>query len=138
LLGDQNGVVVVYDQRAGYQGSDPARQRDLTPRDDYFLPLTAAGGTDSQINPITFTLGSGVHWSQIHLDLALELMGYKYEETGSLRLIRLFSRCEECTSNDPRLANDDWGDRITDEVGRYKRTYEDNRVRLTLNFTGYF
>jgi opacity protein-like surface antigen len=141
LIGDQSNVLSVYDQRAGFQGTDPKdapRVRDLTPRDDYFLPLTYAGAEGSQINPITFTIGSGVHWSQIHLDFALEFMGYNYEETGDVRLIRLFTRCEDCSSNDPRLSTDDWGDRITDDVGQYKRTYEDNRVRLTLNFTGYF
>lgn len=135
LIGDQNGVLVSYDQRAGYRGSDPARQRFLTPRDDYFLPLTVAGSSGGQINPITFTLGSGVHWTQIHLDLALELTGYKYEESGSLQIVR---RCDSCDPNDPKLAPDDWGSRATDQVGQYKRTYEDNRVRMTLNFTGYF
>lgn len=135
LIGDQNGVLAVYDQRAGYQGDDPARVRDLTPRDDYFLPLTYAGGIGDQINPITFTLGSGLHWSQIHLDFAMEIMGYSYEESGSLRMIRI---CKDCNAADPRLAEDDWGSRATDNFGDYKRTYEDNRVRLTLNFTGYF
>ena len=135
LLGDQHGVLAVYDQRAGYQGDDPARKKDLTPRDDYFLPLTQSGGTDTQINPITFSVGSGVHWTQIHLDFAFEIMGYTYEESGSLRLIR---RCDDCSANDPKLAKDDWGLRATDKVGSYERIYEDNRVRLTLNFTGYF
>jgi len=135
LIGDESGVVSVYDQRAGYQGPDPARQRDLTPRDDYFIPITYAGGIDSQIDPITFTLGSGLHWSQVHLDFALELMGYTYEESGSLKMVR---RCVTCETNDPNPHNDDWGYRATDEFGNYKRTYDDNRVRLTLNFTGYF
>lgn len=136
LIGDENGVVITYDQRAGYQNTDyPARVRDLTPRDDYFLPLTYAGSIGDQINPVTFTLGSGVHWAQIHLDFAMEFMGYSYEESGSLRVVRL---CTDCSENDPKLAEDDWGSRATDELGDYKRVYEDNRVRFTLNFTGYF
>ena len=135
LIGDESNVLATFDQRAGYQGPDPARVKDYTPRDDYFLPLTYAGSIGSQINPITFTLGSGVHWSQIHLDFALEFMGYSYEESGSLRMIRL---CTNCLENDPKLAEDDWGSRATDNVGAYERSYSDNRVRFTLNFTGYF
>jgi opacity protein-like surface antigen len=136
LIGDQSNVVVQFDQRAGYQGEDdPARQTDLTPRDYYFLPLTQTGASGDQINPITFTIGSGIRWSQVHLDFAIEIMGYTYEESGQIKMIR---RCDDCNTNDPKLFRDEWGQRAKDEFGSYKRTYDDSRVRFSFNFTGYF
>jgi opacity protein-like surface antigen len=143
LISDQENVVVVFEQRAGYRNKEknPARFKDFTPRDDYFLPLTRSGATGDQINPVTFTFGSGIHWSQVHLDFAVEVTGYKYEEAGRLELIRLCdlgSPSDQCPANDPKAFVDDWGKRAKDEFGAFTRTYEDNRVRFSLNFTGYF
>jgi len=132
LIGDQEGVIVTYDQRAG-NSTRPGGL--LTPRDDYFLSVSTPGAIGDQINPITFTIGSGVHWSQIHLDFSLEYLGYDYTESGTIMMVR---RCDDCDPNDPRFSIDEWGGRFTSEFGRYTRTYEDSRMRFSLNFTGYF
>ncbi|GAB4316780.1 MAG: hypothetical protein Kow0074_04930 [Candidatus Zixiibacteriota bacterium] len=129
LIGDQSGVIATFDQRAGQVD----RRNEKTPRDDYFLPITTSGTSGDQIQAITFSFGSGVHWSQIHLDFALEFMGFSYDETGELRMIR---RCDNCDPID--VVRDEWGLRTTNEFGSYSRTYEDNRIRFSLNFTGYF
>ncbi len=129
LIGDQSGVVATFDQRAGQQ----ARRNFKTPRDDYFLPITTSGASGDQIQAITFTFGSGVHWSQVHLDFALELMGFTYEESGELTMV---GRCEDCDPIDTDV--DEWGTRATYEFGGYTRTYEEDRIRFSLNFTGYF
>ena len=143
LIGDQSGVVSTYDQRAGYFGPfppDPDHERqpnELSPRGDYFLPLTSSSSSGDQINLFspTITVGSGVHWSQIHLDFSLEFSGFSYDESGELRMIR---RCDDCRATDPKLARDFWGNRATDEFGTYSRTYEDNRLQFSFLFTGFF
>lgn len=132
LVGDQTNTVVMLDQRAGREGRPTGL---FTPRDDYFIPISRPGATGDQINPITLTVGSGVHWSQIHLDFAVEITGFEYTETGRIGMVR---RVEGGNVNDPRFAIDEWGARFTTNFGNYTRIYEDNRVRFSMNFTGYF
>ncbi len=101
----------------------------------YFSLYNKANGTGSQVNAWTFTLGSGVHWSQVRLDAAVELTSYSYEEVGSIYSIQ---RCPSCLTTDPGVTVDEWGKRKEFYWGDYKRTYDNSKVRFLVNFTGYF
>jgi opacity protein-like surface antigen len=132
LIGNSSGALAIFDER-----SDPDKG-EL--RSSYFLPLTQSGTTGDQIMGWTLAFGSGIYWSQVHLDLALEFtVGNSYtENNASLRMIR---QCSSCPPTDPNVSKPDedpWGRRATDDLGSYSREYTDNRMRLSLNFTGYF
>lgn len=130
LIGNTTGAQTIFDER-----SDP-RKGEL--RSTYFIPITDPGATGDQIMGWTLALGSGIYWSQVHLDLALEFTGYSYtEKNATVRMIRQCSSCPDLGPDD-NVATDEWGRRATDELGTYSRDYKDNRMRLSLNFTGYF
>ncbi|MBI5868874.1 MAG: hypothetical protein HZB43_11425 [candidate division Zixibacteria bacterium] len=130
LIGNTSGARVTFDER-----SDPAKG-EL--RSTYFIPITTPGSEGDQIMGWTLALGSGIHWSQVHLDLSLEFTGYSYkEDNASIRMIRQCPSCPDLGPED-NVATDEWGRRVTDELGTYSREYKDNRMRFSLNFTGYF
>ena len=127
LIGNTTNAVALFDERSN-QGQ--------ALRSSYFLPLTLSGQTGDQVMGWTLASGSGIYWSQVHLDLALEFTGYSYnEKNASLRMVR---QCASCNETLPNVETDKWGRRATDEFGSYSRKYKDNRVRFSLNFTGYF
>jgi hypothetical protein len=134
LIGNTTNAVAVFDER-----SDQGQAL----RSSYFLPLTVSGATGDQVMGWTLAFGSGIYWSQVHLDIALEFTGYSYDEkNASLRMVR---QCSDCYENVPNIEKDEngkpattWGRRVIDEFGSYSRKYDDNRVRFSLNFTGYF
>jgi hypothetical protein len=130
LIGDRAVVESVYDQRLDKDRGD----LDFHP---YFVPLSTALGSGDQINGLTLSFGSGVHWSQVRLDAAFEFTGYSFEEHGSLWMIE---RCPDCLPTDPNLTDpkDGFGIRKRFYWGDYSRSSDFNRVRFQLNFTGYF
>jgi len=128
LIGDNAYTDVVLEQRLA-QGT--------TAEFPYYRPLSDAQSAGSQVNGWTLAIGSGIHWSQVRLDLSLEWTGYTYHESGSLSLVQ---RCDLCDPNfDPTVkVSEKWGKQKTYNWGNYTRTYTSDRVRLMVNFTGTF
>ncbi len=129
LIGNTTGSTVQF------EGRDSKERPVLTKDAQYLFPLTFAGAVGSQVNGWTLAFGSGVYWSQIHLDMALEFTGYSYDEKAGL--VRMVRACHDCEPG-PKVFTDEWGKRFEEDYGTFSRTYKDNRVRLSLNFTGYF
>ncbi len=126
LIGDPTGNNLYFDQRL-----DSGKSVEYP----YFSLINQPNGTGDQINAWTITLGSGIHWSQIRLDAALELTSFSFEESGSLYSIQ---RCPSCLVTDPNVTVDRWDKRKTSYWGDYKREYDNSKVRFLFNFTGYF
>ena len=127
VIGEPSGAIVTYDQRLG---------RDQTAEFPYFIPIAAASGTGDQINPIILSMGTGIQWSQVGFDFALEFGGYDYSEAGEMFMI---GRCLDCDPLvDPDVNNDEYGRRKLYRWGNYTRAFDVSRVRLFLNFTGQF
>ena len=127
LIGSTTNTVAIFDERSN-QGQSL--------QSTYFLPLTLPGATGDQVMGWTVAFGSGIYWSQIHLDIAFEFTGYSYnEKNASLRMVR---QCSSCPETLPNVETDEWGRRVTDDFGSYSHKYKDNRTRFSLNFTGYF
>jgi opacity protein-like surface antigen len=126
LFGDPQGNDLYFDQRL-----DSGKAVEFP----YYSLVNRPTGTGDQINAWTVTLGSGVHWSQIRLDAALELTSFVLEEAGGLYSVQ---RCPSCLITDPGVTVDKWDKRKTSYWGDYTRTYDISKVRFLFNFTGYF
>ncbi|MEW5702795.1 MAG: hypothetical protein AB1792_11285 [Candidatus Zixiibacteriota bacterium] len=128
LLGDNTNAYVLLDQRLDQR---------TTAEFPYYRPLSDPTTTGSQVRGWTLAIGSGIQWSQVRLDLALEWTGFTYHETGSLAMIQ---GCSDCDPNiDPTVeVSDKWGRRKLYNWGEFTRTYESDRIRLSINFTGTF
>ncbi len=126
LLGENVGNNVYFDQRL-----DSGKAVEFP----YFSLLNEPTGSGSQINAWTLTLGSGVHWSQVRLDAAVELTSFSYTESGSIYSIQ---RCPSCLVTDPNVTVDEWDKRSKSYWGDYSRKYDNSKVRFLVNFTGYF
>ncbi|HWO56147.1 MAG TPA: hypothetical protein VNN55_01125 [bacterium] len=126
LLGDPTGTDIYFDQRL-----DSGKSVEFP----YYSTNSFSRGTGSQINAWTFSIGSGLHWSQVRLDAAMEFTTFSYEESGQLFSVQ---RCPNCLSTDPNVTVDRWDKRKTFAWGGYTRNQDQTRVRLFVNFTGYF
>jgi hypothetical protein len=126
LVGDPTGTSLLFDQRldSGRVAEFPLYSLRSTPQ-----------GTGNQVWGWTFSVGSGLHWSQIHLDAAVEFTSWNYAESGSIYSIQ---RCPNCLDTDPGVTNDAWGKRRLQYWGDYFRSNDQSIVRLLVNFTGYF
>lgn len=127
LLGEIVGNDIYFEERLEATKSVP----DYS----YLSMYNDPNGSGSQVNAWTITLGSGVHWSQVRLDAAVELTSFSYEEGGGLYSIQ---RCPSCLTTDPGVTVDEWGKRKEFFWGGYNRTYDTSKVRFFFNFTGYF
>lgn len=101
----------------------------------YYSLVNDARAAGGQVNGLTLTVGSGLHWSQIRLDAAVELTSFSYDETGSIYSLQ---RCPSCLENAPNVTVDKWDKRKKFYWGDYSRTYDSTKMRLLFNFTGYF
>lgn len=126
LLGEPTGNIIRFDQRL-----DAGKTVEFP----YYSLLNEPQGSGSQINAWTVTVGSGVHWSQIRLDAALELSSYSYEEAGAVYSVQ---RCPNCLDTDENVTIDEWDKRQTHNWGAYIRNFDNSKVRFMVNFTGYF
>lgn len=126
LIGDPTHSIVTFDQRL-----DSGKSVEFP----YYSLSTQSQGTGDQINAWTISIGSGLHWSQIRLDAALELTSFSYDEAGEVVSIQ---RCPSCLATDPNVTVDKWDKRLKQEWGSYNRTYDNTKVRFLVNFTGYF
>jgi hypothetical protein len=126
LLGGDVGNDIYFDQRL-----DSGKAVEFP----YYSLVNDPNASGGQVNAWTFSIGSGVHWSQIHLDAALELTSYSYDEAGNIYSVQ---RCPSCLVTDPGVTVDNWDKRKTFEWGGYNRTDDNTKVRLLVNFTGYF
>ncbi|MBI3872892.1 MAG: hypothetical protein HY304_07440 [candidate division Zixibacteria bacterium] len=127
LFGKDGRVNAVFEQRIanGVEADFP-----------FFIPMNASAYGGSQVNGWTLSLGSGIQWSQVRLDLAFEWTGYRYNETGSLSLLE---RCADCRSDDPSVQITPlWGKRKLYKWGDYSRDYNFDHLRILMNFTGNF
>ncbi len=126
LLGENVANDIYFDQRL---------EGDKSVEFPYYTLINDPQGSGGQSNAWTLTLGSGVHWSQIRLDAAMEFSSYSYTESG-----RLYSkyRCPSCDEAEETVTVDEWGKRNTAYWGNYTRKYDKSTVRFLFNFTGYF
>ena len=126
VFGDPSGTILRFDQRldSGRVAEFPLYSLSTTP-----------DGTGDQVWGWTFSVGSGLHWSQVHLDAALEFTTWNYAESGSIYSVE---RCPDCLDTDPGVTNDAWGKRRLQYWGDYFRSNDQSIVRFLVNFTGYF
>lgn len=126
LIGDPQNNNIYFDQRL-----DSGKSVEFP----YYSLVNTPGGTGDQVNAWTITLGSGIHWSQVRLDAALELTSFSFEESGAMYSVQ---RCPSCLISDPGVTVDKWDKRKSSYWGGYTRTYDNSKVRFLFNFTGYF
>jgi hypothetical protein len=82
-----------------------------------------SGGDNDQNMGFGFAFGSGIHWSQVHLDFAIEIESSSSTDEGSY----WFSYSDNGIPPYESV-----------ELGTYQREYKNNQTRFLLNFTGYF
>lgn len=89
------------------------------------LLVLPSGSSDDQNMGFGFAFGGGIHWSQIHLDIAIEFENLSSSDRGSYWL-RVFPNTQPTGDEEPvKLAD-------------YERDYKYKQSRFLLNFTGYF
>jgi len=134
LIGQDGGADIYFDQRLWYEE---------TAEFPYFIPRTVWFQNGDQINGWVVTFGSGIEWSRVAFDVALEYSTFSYNEAGTLNMI---SRCPDCDRTiDPDVSTpgegegkDSYGKRKTYRWGAYERLYDSSRLQLMVNFTGHF
>ncbi len=126
LMGDVSANDVYFDQRL-----DSGKTVEFP----YYSMINKPAGSTDQVNGWTFSVGSGIHWSQVRLDAALEFTSFSFDESGNLYSVQ---RCPSCLVSDPTVTVDEWDKRKTTNWGNYSKTYDNTKVRFLFNFTGYF
>lgn len=84
--------------------------------------MVTPGSSDDQDMGFGFAFGSGIHWSQVHLDFAFEFTNASASDAGDYWVV----------------SSTNGHDFSRFKIADYNREYKVKQSRFLLNFTGYF